>query len=115
MDLKCSFDFDALWERVDREALEQKFSHKAVVELSRLYRGWDEELQRLARRSIARWLQSENRRKRSDALALTREFSMHEATPYLKELREMLKGEKGPEALFEMRKAEEILAQLDSR
>src|SRR5207249_4163158 len=70
MSTNDSDQLDALWERIDQEAAEAKFSHQAVIELSRLYRGWDAEEQGVARRAFAAWLNSSNARKRFDALAL---------------------------------------------
>jgi hypothetical protein len=109
-----SDQLDALWERIDHEAAEAKFSHQAVIELSRLYRGWDAEAQRVARRAFAGWLDSSNARKRFDALALIRQFSVSEATQALHELRARLEREKGPEAIFELRKVNEVLEGLSN-
>jgi hypothetical protein len=114
MRLNDSYQFDALWEQIDREAAEQKFSHQAVMEISRLYRGWDAESQRVARPAFGRWLHSDNARKRFDALALIREFRVSEATRDLQELRVRLEGETGPEAAFELRKVNEVLGDLSN-
>lgn len=103
---------DELWERIDKEAMDAKLSQGAVLDLSRLYRGWDAGAQQMARQAFARWLDSTNARKRFDALALIREFSVIEAVPALQRLKTKLEREAGPEPAFELRKVNDVLRAL---
>jgi len=63
-------EMDDYWIRVDRECMEMKESHGAVMELMKLYRRFDDDEQNMARHVIIECLRSAEPRKQIDALAL---------------------------------------------
>lgn len=74
------------WDQIDRESVEKKESHGAVMELMKLYRRFDDDEQRMAREVIVEWLRSPEPRKQFDALALVDEFLIVDALPTLRQL-----------------------------
>ena len=105
-------DLDALWERLNHEDAIDKVSNRITMRLSRMYRSWNLDTQQVADQTFRRWLNSENPSKRFDARSLIAELRILEAVPDLRVLRERLKDTPGPEALYELRRVDEILTTL---
>ena len=106
-------EIESLWHSLDQTATESKQSHQATIELSRLYRAWDAEHQKLAREVFGEWLHSSNARKRFDALSIIDEFLISEAASGLYDLREKLRTDSSPEALFEIHRITGILEKFE--
>lgn len=105
-------EINALWDRLDQEAVEAKCSHQALSEFSKEYGRWSAESQRIARKEFGRWLQSKNARKRFDALSLIEEFGAIEARGDLQNFKERLESQSGPEASYELDRVNAILTKL---
>ena len=105
-------ELDRYWERLDRIAQAEKNSHGALLCLSKSYREWDSDQRSQANEAFQEWLNSENVRKRFDALVLIEEFGIVEARSGLLTFLCRLEGASGPEAEYERRRVREVLSAL---
>jgi|ERR1700688_3089806 len=105
--------FSELWEELNKEWTEAKNPMGATVELISYYRTLTPGARTLADAEIVDWLLSENGDRRFDAMALVREFRITGAVQNLITLAQDLRGRAGPEARYELEKAEQILRWLD--
>jgi len=108
-------DFNRIWDRLDQEAIAAKSSHQVLANLKKIYLASTSETRRAAEQTFAEWLDSINPRKRFDALALIDEFSISAAESKLRELVSRLSAQISPEARFELRWANSILAEFEER
>jgi len=100
------------WDRIDRESIEKKESHGAVMELMKLYRRFDDDEQRMAREVIVEWLRSPEPRKQFDALALVDEFLMVDALSTLRELQAEAEERTDHEAPYDWARLNRIVGRL---
>jgi hypothetical protein len=94
-------EMDEYWSRIDREFMEKKESHGAVMELMKLYRRLDPGEQSMAKQVIIEWLRSTESRKQFDALALVDEFRIVDALPTLRELETEAEARTDHEAAYD--------------
>jgi len=92
-------DVEALWERIDNEALEAKSSPEATARLVNFYRGLDDADRAVVEDAAADWVVGDDERRRFDALALIREFEIRSALPALRARLDALPADgTGPDA-----------------
>jgi len=107
-------EMDDFWNQVDREFVEKKESHGAVMELMKLYRRFDAEEQAMARQVITEWLRSPDPRKQFDALAIVDEFVIVDALPTLRELQAEAEKRTDHEAQYDWARLNRIAGRLAS-
>ncbi|MGH2750226.1 MAG: hypothetical protein ACRDK3_05045 [Actinomycetota bacterium] len=100
------------WFRVDREFMDRKESHGALMELMKLYRRFDAQKQLVARQVICEWLRSPEPRQQFDALALVDEFGIVEALPILRELQTEAEERTDHEAPYDWSRINRIIGRL---
>ena len=105
-------EMNDLWTQVDRESMEKKESHGAVMELMKLYDRFDPDERATARHIIIEWLGSKEPRKQFDALALVDEFLMVEALPTLRELQTRAEERTDHEAPYDWARLNRIIGRL---
>lgn len=106
-------EIDALWDELDRRAMNDRFSHGALLQLIAFYRDLGREDREAVDRSVADWVGSDNIRKRFDALALIEEFNIRSARSALRADLERLDDVEGPSARANRAKLRRILEKLD--
>ena len=105
--------FGKVWEELHREWTAAKEPNVATVAILSYYRGLPPGERESADAEISAWLLSEDGGQRFDAMALVEDFRIAKAVPNLLELARRLRGREGPEARYELEKAEQILRQFD--
>jgi hypothetical protein len=106
-------DFEALWIRVDTEALERKDSQGALQFLTEYYSRLDDDDRFVVNRVLTLWVSEANPRQRYDALAMIRKFEIRSALPSLRENLARLAHATGPSVPFDREQVEEIIAGLE--
>lgn len=100
------------WRSIDREAEAWKDSHSAVFALESFYRGLAEAELSAADDVLIEWTQSDDVKKRFDALALIDEFSIVAALPALRRLAEEFEDSAEPSSPYDLAKVNRIIGRL---
>lgn len=106
-------DINQIWRQLDHDAMENKNSPEATIRLRKSYDKWDAGSQSIARRVFGQWLESDNSRKRFDALVMIDDLSIVEVIKDLKSFQTKLESQSGPEARFELETVNEIIERLE--
>jgi len=103
---------NAAREQIEREAQRDKDTPRALVELQRLYRSFDDAERTAADEVAIAWALSDDLDKRFDGLAMINMHEIRSAVPALRELARRLPGEQGPQSPYDLAKVQRILAKL---
>lgn len=106
------FRLEEAWWDIDREAEWRKDSHSAVFALQSFYRSLTHEELPAADDVLIEWAQTQNAKKRFDALALIDEFSIVAALPALRRLVEEFEDSAEPSAPYDWSKVNRIIGRL---
>lgn len=105
-------DFESLWTRLDRAAVESKHSQEATILLTSFYRELDDADRAVVDQALADWVVHGDERRRFDAVALIQEFEITSALAALRErLAALPEGSIGPDGA-ERAKLERVAAAL---
>ncbi len=100
------------WEETDKHETVRKNSQGTLLELMGLYERFDEVERVMANRILCEWIESDNNRKRFDALAIIDKYKIRSAIPKLRDFESKIANRPDYEAPYELAKVRRILERL---
>ncbi len=107
-------DWQRIWSEVSRRHIAAKDSQGAIVELFGLYAELDPDERKAVNKDLFEAMRVGDETQRFDALAITNEFKVADAMPYLRELAVRLQLDDSPGAPFELAWVQEIIKKLQT-
>ena len=104
--------WEDLWNVLDQEAREIKFSEEAIIKLSEVFKELSLAERGEVSKLLALWVISDDEVKRYDALALIDEFNIEMALPQLLQLERKMNKSNDHSVMFELRKIKRIINKL---
>lgn len=105
---------DAWWTDTDARETKRKNSQGALLTFMELYQSLDADKRGWADHIIVEWLDSQNERRRFDALAMVDHFRIRAAIKQLRSHESVLAASKDHQAPYELAKIRRILVRLES-
>jgi hypothetical protein len=107
-------DWRRIWSEVSRRHIAAKDSQGAIRELFGLYAELDPDERKAANQDLFEAMRVGDETQRFDALAITSEFKLADAIPYLRELAVRLQLDDSPGAPFELTRVQRLIKKLQT-
>lgn len=108
-------EFEALWARLDADAVSAKESQRAVLRLQHLYAGLDDADRAVVNDVVSEWALLDDPAKFFDAISLIRAFAIHAALPALRTRLEVIGSSAAATERDEREWLQEVIAELEAK